>query len=155
MQPPQVFVAAGTQALECALAYLESERDAYGWYIGRRHDGSFAQAYFFIEDLFASAPERYETASDVHAHWSLDEARRHELAAMQEIFAREWLELDPGVVRVRSAQRGKLVEGTYYSPAFEGVVLRHVAKHWPLAYRPNLARVEAQQRRRRAGHSRP
>jgi hypothetical protein len=155
MRTPHVFIAGGENRLGCAVAYLESEGDAYGWYVGRRHDGTYARAYFLIDDLFANAPAAYEAVDDPHADWSLDEPRRHELAAMQEVFAREWLAFGEGVVGMRPGQHGKLAGGTFYSPNFEAVVLRHLSKHWPLEYRPNMARVEAEQKRRRATHARP
>jgi hypothetical protein len=88
------------------------ERDAYGWFIGRRHDGSHA----------------------------VDEGLRHELAAMQEVFAREWLAFGEGSVSVRPDQLGKLSQGTFYSPRFGRPVLNHLS---------------AAQKRRQAKHARP
>lgn len=158
MQVPRVFVAQSKeQGLQCAIAYLESGSDAYGWYIGRRHDGSYASAYFLIENLFAEARPRYEKVDDasLHSHWSLDEARRHELARMQDVFAREWLEFGAGTVGVRPGQLGKLAEGTFYSRDFERPVLNFLSGHWPLEYRPDSDRIAAEQERRRAGHARP
>lgn len=155
MQTPRVFVADGPHGLRCALGYLASERDAYGWYIGRRHDGSYSSAYFLLQDLFASAPTRYEAVDDVHADWSVDEGLRHELAAMQEVFSREWLAFGEGSVSVRADQLGKLSQGTFYSPGFERPVLNHLSKHWPLEYRPNMERTAAAQKRRQAKHARP
>jgi hypothetical protein len=157
MQMPHVFLACAAQppALSCAVAYLVSGYDAYGWFIGRRNDGSYASAYFLLEDLFAGAPGRYEAVADVHADWSLGERLRHELAAMQEIFAREWLAYGEGSVSVRGDQLGKLSKGAFYSRNFERPVLNHLSKHWPLEYRPNMERTAAAQKRRRAKHARP
>ena len=94
MPMPHVFLAYAPRGpgLRCALAYLASGRDVYGWFTGRRQDGSMASAFFLLEDLFAEAPARYEAVDEasLHSGWSLDEARRHELARMQELFTREW-----------------------------------------------------------------
>ena len=52
------------------------------------------QSTFFVsEDFYTNRPARYEAVAvaQLHSHWSLDEARRHELAQMQEAFAHEWL----------------------------------------------------------------
>jgi hypothetical protein len=156
VQTPRIFVAySPARGLRCAVAYLESEHDAYGWAIGRRHDGSYTSSYFLLQDVFANAPERYEAVEDVHSAWSLDEARRHELARMQEAFSREWLTLGEGAVTVRSERRGKLVRGAYYSQGFEGVILNHLSKHLPFEYRPHMERTAAAQKRRQAKHARP
>jgi len=151
--------------LRCALAYLLSEEDVYGWFTGLRHDGSTASCYFLLADFYANAPTSYEAVdqSDLHAHWSLAEARRHELAAMQEAFAREWLfyrgnleapaelqtyaENDLAAseeVNVRFERLSRLSDGsellTYRSPGFDRMVIKHLAKHWPLAYHLHLER---------------
>lgn len=162
MQTPHVFIACDPGAgLRCALVYLASERDAYGWFIGRRQDGSSASAYFLLEDLFASAPTRYEAVADadLHSHWGLDEARRHELARVQQLFADAWLAFGQGAVQVRSEQLGKLSAAapvrTFYSPNFERLVLKHLSRHWPLEYRLHMERTAAAQKRRHAQRARP
>jgi nucleotide-binding universal stress UspA family protein len=95
--------------------------------------------------------------ADLHSAWSLDEARRHELARMQEAFAREWLfyrddpraaaelqayaeaELAVGELNVRFERLARFStlqpNWTWYSARFERPVLRHLARRWPLEYR--------------------
>jgi hypothetical protein len=101
--------------------------------------------------------------ADLHSAWALDEARRHELARMQELFVREWLvypddpraaaelrsygkaELAVGEVNLRFERIAKLStlqpNWTYYSPRFERAVLRHLAKRWPLEYGADVEAV--------------
>jgi hypothetical protein len=157
MKTPQLFVASAPDGagLSCAIAYLVSDSDAYGWFVGRRQDGSYVGAYFLLEDLFANAPTAYEAVGDVHDDWGLDEAARHELAAMQDAFASEWLVFSEGRVSVHPDRLGRLSDGTFHSPEFSDVVLRHLTKHWPLEYRPNMARIAAARERRKATHARP
>ena len=161
MQTPNIFIAYAPRGagLRCALAYLASERDVYGWYTGPRADGRIAAQYFLSEDFQTTRPARDAAVdhADLHSRWALDEARRHELAQMQEAFARAWLvyrndlraarelasyaraELAAGEVNLlfeRIAELSKLQPNwTYYSPRFERSVLRHAAKRWPLEYR--------------------
>jgi hypothetical protein len=169
MRTPQVFFAYAPRGagLRCALAYLASARDVYGWFTGPRHDTSVASFFFLLQDFYASARERYAAVApqDLHSDWPLEEARRHELARMQDIFAREWLfyrhdprapaelqayaeaELAVGEVNVRFARLSKLStlqpNWTYYSPRFEAQVLNRLAAHWTLEYRPELERTAA------------
>ena len=164
MQTPNIFLAYAPRGagLRCALAYLSSERDIYGWFTGPRNDTSWVSSYFLLENLFTKSPARYEAvdAADLHSGWSLDEVRRHQLAGVQEIFAREWLfyrnapwasaeleayheaELAAGEVNLRFERLAKLDKRqpnwTYYSPGFERSVLRHLAARWPLEYRPHV-----------------
>jgi hypothetical protein len=164
---PNIFLAYAPRGagLRCALAYLATERDLYGWFTGPGDDGGIASVFFISEDFYTNRPARYEAvaAAELHSHWSLDEARRHELAQMQEAFAQEWLiyrddpraaaeleayaeaELAAGEVNVRFERLAKLSKlkpnWTYYSPQFERSVLRHLVKRWPLEYRFDL--VEA------------
>lgn len=164
MQTPNVFLAYAPRGagLRCALAYLASARDVYGWFTGPRDDGSVAAAFFLTEDFYTNRPIRHEAVdhADLHCAWSLDEARRHALARMQEAFAREWLfyrddrgaaselqtyagaELAAGEVNVRFERLAKFStlqpNWTYYSPGFERTVLRHLAKRWPLEYRADV-----------------
>lgn len=175
MQTPNIFLAYAPRGagLRCALAYLTSAHDAYGWFTGPRHDTSVASGYFLLEGLFTTTAARYEAveAGDLHGAWSLDEARRHELARLQETFAREWLfyrddpraaaeleayheaELAAGELNLRFERLAKLDKGqpnwTYYTPHFERTVLRHLASRWPLEYRPHV------DERRFVEHSRP
>lgn len=168
MQTPHVFIAYAPRGagLRCAVAYLAGDRDAYGWFAGPRHDGSIAASYFLLEDCYTNRPTRYEAAeqADLHGAWSLDEARRHELARMQEVFAREWLfyrdapqaaaglqayaeaELAAGELNVRFERLAKFStqqpNWTYYSANFERPVLKSLIKHWPLEYRMDFEPAE-------------
>ena len=160
MHTPNVFLAYAPRGagLRCAVAYLASGRDAYGWFTGPCLDLSVVSRYFLLEDLYTAAPARYEEVDqgELHSAWSLDEVRRHELARLQEAFAREWLcyrndpraaadfaayasaELAAGAVSVRFARLdlfSKLQPNwTFYSSGFEHTVLRHLARRWPLEY---------------------
>jgi hypothetical protein len=160
MRNPEIFIAYAPRGagLRCALAYIASGRDVYGWYTGPRLDGSVAARYFLAEDFYANRPARDSAVdhADLHTRWALDEARRHELARVQEAFAREWLVYrdDPRAAReLASYGRAELAVGevnlrferiadlstlqpnwTYYSPRFERSVLRHLSKGWPLEY---------------------
>ena len=164
MKTANVFIAYAPRGagLRCALAYLASERDVYGWYTGASDDTSFAAQYFLIEGFYTKRPARDAAVdqADLHLPWALDEARRHELARMQEAFAHQWLlyrddpraaaelkayaeaELAAGEVNLRFGRLAKLStlqpNWTYYSPGFERSVLRHLAKRWPLEYRLDL-----------------
>jgi hypothetical protein len=154
MHPPNIFIAYEPGAgLHCALAYLKSGDDAYGWFTGLRRGGGVACCYFILERFYANAPDCYESVgeADLHSDWLLDEARRHELALMQARFAEEWLnELE----RLDwSSREGRI--WTLYSPGFERPVLKHLARHWTLAYRPGAEAGEAAHKRRVATRARP
>ena len=161
MQTPNIFIAYAPRGagLRCALVYLGSTRDIYGWYTGPRADGSIAAEFFLIEDFYTNRPARDSSVdmAALHSGWALDEARRHELAQMQEAFAHEWLvyrddprapaeleayaeaELAAGELNLRFERLAKLStlqpNWTFYSPQFERAVLRHLGKRWPLEYR--------------------
>lgn len=173
MRTPDLFVAYAPRGagLRCAVVYLASERDIYGWFTGPRHDTSIASQYFLIEGFYRAAPVRYHAVpvEDLHSDWPLDEPRRHELAQLQEAFAREWLfyrddpaaareleayaeaELAAGEVGLRFARLEKLHKSqpnwTFYSPRFERAVLRTLERHWPL----ELHLEEPETKRRAAG----
>jgi hypothetical protein len=139
MRIPNIFMAYAPRGagLRCALAYLGAERDIYGWYTGPRADGELAAEFFLIEDFYTNRPTRFSSADTgaLHSRWALDEDRRHELARMQEAFAREWLVV-PGDARAPAELEAYAnAERSYYSPHFERSVLRHLAKRWPLEYR--------------------
>jgi hypothetical protein len=165
MHTPEIFIAYAPRGagLRCALAYVSAGRDVYGWYTGPRADGQLASRCFLLERFYAGAQTRHESVdlADLHSAWSLDEARRHELARMQEAVAREWLcyadgahaaaELQAyedaelaagGPALVRFERLGKFSRlqpvWTYYTPHFERSVLRHLAKRWPLEFRPDF-----------------
>jgi hypothetical protein len=165
MQIPRAFIAYAPRGagLRCAVAYLESERDVYGWYAGPRQDTSIAASYFLLEEFFTARETRYEAVEQaaLHGAWALDETRRHELASMQEVFAREWLfyrhepgsaaeleayaeaELAAGELNVRFGRLAKFSTAqpnwTFYSRDFERPVLKFLARHWPLEYRMDFA----------------
>jgi hypothetical protein len=167
MRTPNVFLAYAPRGpgLRCAIAYLSSGRDAYGWFVGSRDDLSVASCYFLLEEFYANRLTRYEAVdqTELHADWSLDDGRRHELARMQDVFAREWLfyrddpraatelqayaeaELATGEVNVRFERLAKFSTAqpnwTYYSPRFERPVLNYLARRWPLEYRVDLEPV--------------
>ena len=181
MPTPDVFLAYAPRGsgLRCAIAYLAAGPDAYGWFTGPRDDTSIASRFFLLEGLYTAGAARYEAVGQeaLHSAWLLDEPRRHQLARMQDAFAREWLfyrddpraagelqayaeaELAAGEVNVRFARLAKFStlqpNWTYYSPRFERTVLRHLAKHWPLEYRPHGDEVAASQKRRAATRARP
>lgn len=165
MKTPNLFVAYAPRGagLRCALAYLGAARDVYGWFAGARADASgVASQFFLIEDFYTNRPTRYHAVdqADLHSPWALDEARRHELARMQDAFAREWLVYrgDPrGAAELAAYREAELAAGelnvrferlsrfstlqpnwTYYSPHFERGVLRHLARRWPLDYGADL-----------------
>jgi hypothetical protein len=161
MGQPRVFLAYAPRGvgLRCALAYLSSPRDVYGWFTGPVYGGR-ASLYFVIEDLYSKGAPRYAAAQtlDLHSGWILDEARSHELAALQEAFVGEWLfhrddpdatgdlgalahaQLATDELNVRYEKLGRFSKlqpnWTYYSKDFERPVLNFLAKRWPLEYRP-------------------
>jgi hypothetical protein len=166
MQTPNLFIAYAPRGpgLRCAVAYLRAGRDIYGWLTGPRLDLGTASWYFLLGDFFSGLPARYEAVDepDLHSPWSLEEPRRHDAARLRDMVAREWLfyrddprasaefeayreaELAaPGEVNVRFERLRRFStlqpNWTYYSPGFEASVLRHLAKRWPLEYRPEEA----------------
>jgi hypothetical protein len=181
MRTPNVFLAYAPRGsgLRCAVAYLTAGSDAYGWFVGPREDTSVASGFFLLQDLYTAGEASYDAVQQdaLHSRWALDEARRHALAGMQEAFAREWLffrddpraakelqayaeaELAAGEVSLRFARLAKLSKlqpnWTYYSPGFERTVLRHLAKRWPLEYRPHGDEVAEKQKRRATTRARP
>jgi hypothetical protein len=160
MNTPNAFLAYAPRGigLRCAVVYLASGRDAYGWYTGPQPDLAIGSRYFLLEDFYSAGPVRHEEVdrAELHSGWSLDEPRRHELARLQEGFAREWLcyradtwatadfeayaraELAAGEVSVRFGRLAvfsKLQPNwIYYSRGFQHGVLRQLARSWPLEY---------------------
>ena len=144
--------------LRCALAYLAGERHACGWFTGPG-EGHLESAYFVLEDFYTPLETRYVAVADgdLHAKWTRDEAMCHELARLQETFAREWLfyrtdpqaaaqleqyacaELALGDVNVQFERLNRFSKEqavwTHYSHDFEYGVLKCLSKHWPLDYR--------------------
>jgi hypothetical protein len=164
MKSGHVFLAYAPRGvgLRCAVAYLRGGRDAYGWFTGPRLDLSVASRYFLLEDYYSAKPPCYDEVdqTELHCDWLLDEPRRHELAGLQEAFAREWLRYrdDPRALTDLGAYaRAELAAGevcvryerlslfsklqpnwTYYSCGFEYGLLRHLAGRWQLEYRAEL-----------------
>ena len=102
----RIFLAYAPRAvgLRCAVAYLASGRDAYGWFTGARNgderdpgrlrDTQRQRGRRRDCNQFYSTRETAYIAvhdGDLHSDWLRDEARCQELARMQEAFRREWL----------------------------------------------------------------
>ncbi len=161
MRNADVFIAYAPRGpgLRCAVAYLTSGRDVYGWFTGPRLDLVTASCYFLLADFFTGSAARYEAVdeAELHCAWALEEPRRHELARLRDMISHEWLfyredpraeaefeayreaELAaPGEVNVRFERLSRFStlqpNWTYYSPSFGGSVLRHLAKRWPLEF---------------------
>ncbi len=165
MDIPRIFLAYAPRAgLRCAVAYVAGPNDAYGWYIGRgRSSARYQSAYFVLEDFYTARETRFIAVPDsqLHAKWTLDEARCHELATVQERFTREWLlvgtgphaaldlacyreaELATSEVNVRFKRLNRFSRlqpnWTFYSQGFEHQVLECLARHWKLDYEPVAA----------------
>lgn len=159
---PSVFLAYAPRGagLRCALAYLSTQHDIFGWFAGPDGAGRIASLYFVLEEFYSRGEPRYAAAQslDLHTGWLLDERRCHELARLQEAFAAEWLfdradpraatelaqyakgELAFGELNVRYARLAKFStqqpNWTHYSPGFERTVLNFLSRRWPLEYRP-------------------
>lgn len=158
---PRVLIAYAPRGngLRCALAYLADTRDVFGWFTGPDVSGGLVALYFVLEGFYSNQEPRYAAARglDLHTGWLLDQQRCHELAALQEAFAAEWLfyrfdpaaqtelaaysraELAIGEPNIRFERLNKLSRlqptWTFYSTGFEHGVLRRLAKRWPLDYR--------------------
>lgn len=159
-----VFIAYAPRGigLRCAVVYLAAGRDAYGWFTGPRLDLTVASRYFLLENFYSAGSVRREEVDQaaLHSGWSLGEARRHELARLQDGFAREWLcyrtdawaasdfeayaraELAAGDVAVRFGRLAVFSRlqpnWTFYSRGFEHSMLRQLARTWPLEYQLDL-----------------
>ncbi|MDW8468570.1 MAG: hypothetical protein RML56_05760 [Burkholderiales bacterium] len=164
MRPPECFFAYAPRGvgLLAAVAYLDADRDVYGWFAGPRADGRVLGCYFLLEGYHSSGPVVYEAveAQDLYGGWSLEESRRHELSRLEEAVAREWLfarddpqaeaerrsyaeaELALGALGVRFERLRRFSTDqpvwTYFSPGFQRSVLRQLARRWPLDFRPQL-----------------
>ena len=176
MQTPHLTIAYAPRGpgLRCALAYLDAERDVYGWFTGPRPDLSLASVYFLFTDFFTPSPGAYDAVDEtqLHSAWSLDEPRRHELAQLRELVAGEWLfyrnepcaaaELEayreaelaaPAELNVRFKRLRRFStlqpNWTYYSPRFHGSVLRQLARRWPLEYSLDVMRISPRAGRRK------
>lgn len=159
MRTPRIFLGYAPRAgLRCALVYIAGDRDAYGWFTGPG-EARLESAYFLLEDYYTPHETRYVAVpdADLHTQWTRNEAMCHELAQLQEGFAREWLfyRADPQAPReLEEYARGELAVGdvnvrferlnrfsrlqaqwTYYSHDFENGILKCLSGHWPLDYR--------------------
>ncbi|HXZ48819.1 MAG TPA: hypothetical protein VEG27_07340 [Usitatibacter sp.] len=160
MRTPRIFLCYAPRAgLRCAVAYLATERDAYGWFTGQS-DRGHESAYFVLEDFYTPRETRYVAVpeADLHSRWTRDEAMCHELARLQEAFTREWLfyRSDPRAKsELESYAQAELASGgganiwferlnrlsklqanwTYYSHDCEHAVLKYLGERWPLDYR--------------------
>ena len=156
VRSPEIFLAHAPrgEGLRCALAYLCDQRDVYGWFTGPRRDATIASRFFLIVGYFTNQPIAYEEidTGDLHSRWSLDEARRHDLARMQEAFVREWLqdrEVPAGLcgLQVRADMLTRFdahqPNWTYCSRGLSRSVLRFLGKRWPLEYRAEFSEVSA------------
>ena len=73
-------------------------------------------AYFLVEDFYTPHQARYLAVAepDLHSRWTRDEAMCHELAQLQDAFAREWLcsRADPGAAgELEAYARAELAAG--------------------------------------------
>lgn len=155
---PRIFIAYAPRAgLRCALVYLATAHDVYGWFTGPGPEG-LESRYFVLEDYYGTGPTRCVAARDdeLHSGWIPDEARCHALAELQDAFVHEWLfyrgdpaaaahvqryvqsELALGDVNVRFERLARFDPAqptwTYASPGFEDGVLEALAAEWPLDY---------------------
>lgn len=64
MGQPKVFLAYAPRGigLRCAVAYLASGADVYGWFVEPCEDTSVARRYFLIENLHAAELQAYAEA---------------------------------------------------------------------------------------------
>ena len=156
---PRIFIAyAPRGGLRCAVAYLTSDTDVYGWYTGPSAAGALESRYFVLEDFYTTRPTRSIAIrdDDLHGGWIEDEARCHELAELQDAFVHEWLfyRADPAAageaakceaaelalgdanVKVARLARFSKLQPTwvYASPEFENGVLAVLAARWALDY---------------------
>ena len=156
---PRVFIGYASRAgLRCALVYLTSLTDVYGWYTGPGPAGALESRYFVLEDFYTTKPTRSIAIhdDDLHAGWIDDEARCHQLAELQDAFVHEWLfyradpaaaeeiakyaaaELALGEANVKFARLARFSKlqptWLYASPEFENAVLAHLVPRWALDY---------------------
>jgi len=107
---PRIFFAFAPMGagLMCAVVYIESGNDVYGWWCGYQ-DGHFPSAFFKLEDFFSTRTTAFFTTegSDLYGGWKTDysigkperidpslpveEDMCHELDRLQGAFADEWL----------------------------------------------------------------
>ena len=97
--------------LACALMYLKSEPDVYGWWIGRRGT-EFHTAYFRLASFYTTGTSMYASeGSDLYGGWKVEltsgkpvsvdpplvvaQDISHALEQSQDAFCGEWLVL-PG-----------------------------------------------------------
>lgn len=165
---PRVFIAyAPRGGLRCAVVYLTRGPDVYGWYTGPDGAGAAQSRYFSLDDFYTDGAARSIAIrdDDLHAGWTDDEARCHELAELQDAFVHEWLfyRADPGATgEVAKYAQAELALGevnvklerlarfshqqpawTFASPGFDMGVLQYLAARWPLDAARDSARQYA------------
>ena len=91
----------------CAVFFLASRSNVYGWYTGSEQ-GTFPACYFMLEHFYSSLPTVFYRTTDnsPYAHWvkesgetetllvdhsPVPEVLMHELDRLQFIFITEWL----------------------------------------------------------------
>jgi len=176
MIEPKTFLAFAPRGpgLMCALFYFSDARSVYGWYTGSR-GGEFPARFFMLEDYFTPHETRFyaSVAHDVYSDWirrtkdgetrldpppPVPEPLTHELARLQDAFAREWLvydadahaaehatayaarELSFGPVNIRADKLAKLrtdeAVWTYAAPDCDLNIVGSLRRHWSLDYGP-------------------
>jgi hypothetical protein len=113
MKTPQTFFAFTPRGvgLLCAVAYIEVDKDVYGWWVGYR-DGSYPPAFFKLENFFSTQMTSFlaTEGSDLYGGWKFDYSTgkpkridpplpvekdmSHELERLQDEFNAEWLFFD-------------------------------------------------------------
>jgi hypothetical protein len=113
MNTPQSFFAYTPRGagLLCAIAYIEADKDVYGWWIGYS-DGDYPSAFFKLENFFSAQTTSFfaTEGSDLYGGWKFDtstgklqridppvpveEEMCHGLERLQGEFCAEWLFFD-------------------------------------------------------------
>ncbi|MCS6945256.1 MAG: hypothetical protein RMK97_07580 [Sutterellaceae bacterium] len=175
MIEPQVHIAYAPRGagLLCAMFWFTQHGHVYGWYTGAR--GRDYQASYFVLEQFEAARETVfyrSVGNDLRGRWvrvtrggesplanvrPVPEALAHELAQLQEAFARHWLLyrseaqeadiaalqaqalplLDINVHPQRLAQLHKVDPlWTYSTPGADLRLVAYLGKCWSLNYAP-------------------
>jgi hypothetical protein len=172
---PQVFFAYAPYdvGLRCALFYVATGDDLWGWFTGPQ-SGRLVADYFQLADFHSPREPRY-VAVDVaglHSGWTKDAAMCDELERLRDDFARDWLlyrstagaaarlvpyeraGLRTHELNLRFDRLGKLTrmhpDWIYCTAAFEPAAVTSLARYWPLDYRPNGPFLEPKPRLRAA-----
>ena len=158
--------------LQYAVVYFVEGEDVYGWWVGFR-DYQYALAFFKLERFYALADTLFYAtqASDVYEGWCynyasssprldepvrIEDARCHQLEALQDAFAAEWLWIrgDPLAeeearqyasaelavqdvnVRLRMLKRFTKDDPVWIhrSHSVDHLIIDYLRAHWPLNY---------------------